>query len=121
MYGWELYTAAQLPSHKYVHCARWFHLYPGYFGFSFLQWEEAMCHPFLVGVQTSPCKLRKQKCLSVKRSGSLGAYTMYVQQLYMACDTHFNYLFFFLSLSQQLEMEDEDTIDVFQQQTGGLI
>lgn len=29
------------------------------------------------------------------------------------CDT--------LLFSQQLEMEDEDTIDVFQQQTGGLI
>lgn len=26
-----------------------------------------------------------------------------------------------LSFSQQLEMEDEDTIDVFQQQTGGQI
>lgn len=26
-----------------------------------------------------------------------------------------------LSFSQQLEMEDEDTIDVFQQQTGGRI
>lgn len=90
VYGWELNTMAPLPGRNcalapnYMHCARWFHLYCGYFGFNFYsfysgrRWRHVI-HFFysLCAVQTC-CLLClcKQMHLFVKYSVSLGVHTM---------------------------------------------